>query len=146
MSASPTTLSSFRSVESVEVEISPGELIDKIIILEIKMECITATEKKKNIRRELNILRQCREESIPDSVPLERLTIDLKAVNRRLWTIEDEIRDHECNQTFDDRFVTLARSVYKNNDKRSGLKAQINGLLGASMVEEKSYTDYGNAD
>ncbi len=142
MSASPTTLSSFRSVESVEVEISPGELIDKIIILEIKMECITATEKRINIRRELNILRQCREESIPDSVPLERLTIDLKAVNRRLWAIEDEIRDHECNQTFDDRFVTLARSVYKNNDKRSSLKAQINGLLGATTVEEKSYTDY----
>ncbi len=142
MSASPTTLSSFRSVESVEVEISPGELIDKIIILEIKMECITATEKKKNIRRELNILRQCREESIPDSVPLERLTIDLKAVNRRLWAIEDEIRDHERDQKFDDRFVTLARSVYKNNDKRSSLKAQINGLLGATVVEEKSYTDY----
>ncbi len=142
MSASPTTLSSFRSVESVEVEISPGELIDKIIILEIKMECITTIEKKNNIRRELNILRQCRKESIPDSVPLERLTIDLKAVNRRLWTIEDEIRDHECNQTFDDRFVTLARSVYKNNDKRSSLKAQINGLLGATVVEEKSYTEY----
>ena len=136
MNASLTTLSSFRSVESVEVEIAPGELIDKITILEIKMECITANEKKNNIRHELNVLRQCRKELIPDSLPLERLMIDLKAVNRRLWTIEDELREHERDQKFDDRFVTLARTVYKNNDKRSALKAQINSLLGATMVEE----------
>ena len=142
MSASLTSLSSFRSVESVEVEVSPGELIDKITILEIKMECITAIEKRDNIRHELKILRLRRKESIPDSLPLERLMIDLKAVNRRLWAIEDEIRDHERNQKFDDRFVSLARSVYKNNDRRSTLKAQINGLLGATMVEEKSYKDY----
>ena len=142
MNASLTTLSSFRSVESVEVEIAPGELIDKITILEIKMECITANEKRNNIRHELNVLRQCRKELIPDSLPLERLMIDLKAVNRRLWTIEDELREHERDQKFDDRFVNLARTVYKNNDKRSALKAQINSPLGATMVEEKSYTDY----
>jgi len=146
MSASLTSLSSFRSVESVVVEVSPGDLIDKITILEIKMECITAIGKRDNIRHELKILRLRRNESIPDSLPLERLMIDLKAVNRRLWAIEDEIRDHERDQKFDDRFVSLARSVYKNNDKRSALKAQINGLLGATMVEEKSYTDYENAD
>ena len=86
MNAPLTTLSSFRAVESVEVEIAPGELIDKITILEIKMECITANEKN-NIRHELNVLRQCRKELIPDSLPLERLMINLKAVNRRLWTI-----------------------------------------------------------
>ena len=142
MNASLTTLSSFRSVESVEVEIAPGELIDKFTILEIKMECITANEKRNNIRHELNVLRQCRKELIPDSLPLERLMINLKAVNRRLWTIEDELREHERDQKFDDRFVTLARTVYKNNDKRSALKAQINSPLGATMVEEKSYTDY----
>ena len=142
MNASLTTLSSFRSVESVEVEIAPGELIDKITILEIKMECITANEKRNNIRHELNVLRQCRKELIPDSLPLERLMINLKAVNRRLWTIEDELREHERDQKFDDRFVNLARTVYKNNDKRSALKAQINSPLGATMVEEKSYTDY----
>jgi hypothetical protein len=142
MSASLTTLSSFRSVESVAVEISPGELIDKISILEIKMESITVNEKRNNIRYELDILRHCRKESVPDSLPLQRLTIDLKAVNRRLWAIEDEIRDLERNQTFDNRFVTLARSVYQNNDKRAALKAQINRLLGATMVEEKSYADY----
>ena len=136
MNASLTTLSSFRSVESVEVEIAPGELIDKITILEIKMEYITANEKRNNIRHELNVLRQCRKELIPDSLPLERLMINLKAVNRRLWTIEDELREHERDQKFDDRFVTLARTVYKNNDKRSALKAQINSLLGATMVEE----------
>jgi hypothetical protein len=142
MSASLTTLSSFRSVESVEVEISPGELIDKITILEIKMEAIIANEKRNNIRHELSILRHCRKESIPDSLPLERLMIDLKAVNRRLWAIEDEIREHERDQKFDERFVTLARSVYQNNDKRSALKAEINALLGATLIEEKSYTDY----
>ena len=142
MNASLTTLSSFRSVESVEVEIAPGELIDKFTILEIKMECITANEKRNNIRHELNVLRQCRKELIPDSLPLERLMINLKAVNRRLWTIEDELREHERDQKFDDRFVTLARTVYKNNDKRSALKAQINSPLSARMVEEKSYTDY----
>jgi hypothetical protein len=146
MSASLTTLSSFRSVDSVEVEISPGELIDKITILEIKMECITAIQKRDNIRYELKLLRQSHKEFIPDSVPLERLTIDLKAVNRRLWAIEDEIRQHERDQNFDDRFVSLARSVYKNNDKRSALKAQINGLLGAKMVEEKSYASYEISD
>ena len=142
MNASLTTLSSFRSVESVEVEIAPGELINKITILEIKMECITANEKRNNIRHELNVLRQCRKELIPDSLPLDRLMINLKAVNRRLWTIEDELREHERDQKFDDRFVTLARTVYKNNDKRSALNAQINSLLGATMVEKKSYTDY----
>ena len=146
MSASLTTLSSFRTVESVPVEISPSELIDKITILEIKMECITAIEKRNNIRYELDILRHCRKESVPDSLPLQRLTVDLKAVNRRLWAIEDEIRDLERNQIFDDRFVTLARSVYKNNDKRAALKARINILLGATMVEEKSYADYENND
>jgi hypothetical protein len=146
MNASVTTLSSFRIVESVEVEISPGDLIDKITILEIKLDNISTPEKKNHVRHELDVLRLCRKKSIPDSVPLKRLSTDLKAVNRRLWTIEDEIREHERNQTFDDRFVTLARSVYQNNDKRAGLKAQINELFGATMVEEKSYADYGNGD
>ena len=68
--------------------------------------------------------------------------INLKAVNRRLWGIEDELREHERDEKFDDWFVTLARTVYKNNDKRSALNAQINSLLGATMVEKKSYTDY----
>ena len=142
MSATLTTLSSFRSVEAVEVEISPGELIDKITILEIKLDNITDSTKRNNIRHELNTLRHCRKEAIPDSLPLERLVIDLKAVNRRLWAIEDEIREHERDQKFDEQFVTLARSVYKNNDKRASLKANINALLGSSVVEEKSYTDY----
>jgi len=144
MSASLTTVSSFKIVDSVTVEISPGELIDKIAILEIKMEFIADEEKRAHIRHELHILRHCRKDTIPDSLPLERLTIDLKAVNRRLWTIEDELRDHERRQTFDDRFVTLARAVYKNNDRRAALKAQINALLGASIIEEKSYSEYEN--
>ena len=142
MTASLTSLSSYRSVESVSVDVSPGELIDKITILEIKMECITNIDKRTNVRYELEALRQSRRDTIPDSLPLDRLTIDLKAVNRRLWSIEDEIREHERRQTFDDRFITLARSVYKNNDKRAAIKAEINRLLGASIVEEKSYANY----
>lgn len=142
MTASLTSLSSYRTVESVSVEVSPGELIDKITILEIKMEYITNIDKRNSIRYELNGLRQSRKDTIPDSLPLDRLTIDLKAVNRRLWSIEDEIREHERDQTFDDRFITLARAVYKNNDKRAVIKAEINKLLGASIVEEKSYADY----
>ena len=146
MSAFPTSIASFRIVESVEVDISPGDLIDKITILEIKMTCIDDEEKRNHVRHELHNLRHCSKKSIPDSLPLQRLTIDLKAVNRRLWDIEDELRDHEREQKFDDRFVTLARSVYKNNDRRADLKAQINGLLGATMVEEKSYAEYETAD
>ena len=123
MSASLTTLSSSRSVESIEVEFSPGELIDKITMLKIKMECATANEKRNNIRHERNVLGQCRKESVPEALPLERLMNTLKAVNHRLWTIEDELREHERDQKFDDQFVTLVRSVYKNNAKRSALKA-----------------------
>lgn len=142
MSASLTSLSSFRSVESVQVEISPGELIDKITILEIKLDCITAADKRNHIRQELKALRKCRNQAIPDSLVLDRLSTDLKAVNRRLWTIEDEIREHERDQKFDERFVTLARSVYQNNDRRAALKAQINALFGSTVVEEKSYPEY----
>ena len=129
-------------MENIQVPVSPGEVLDKITILEIKMECIPAIEKRNNIRHDLNALRQSRKDSIPDSLPLDRLMTDLKAVNRRLWEIEDDIRDHERDQKFDDRFVTLARAVYKNNDKRAAIKAEINCLLGASIVEEKSYADY----
>ena len=146
MSASLTTLSSFKIVDSVEVEVSPGELIDKITILEIKLENISTPEKKNHVRYELDILRLCRKKSVPDSLPLQQLMVDLKAVNRRLWTNEDEIREHERKQVFDARFITLTRSVYQNNDKRADLKAQINGLFGAAMVEEKSHADYGNRD
>lgn len=146
MSAQLTNLASIRSVESVRVEISPGELVDKITILEIKLEHITPIEKRNNIRRELKLLMRRKNEAIPESLVLDRLTIDLKAINRRLWDIEDEIRQHERDQKFDERFVTLARSVYKTNDRRAEIKARINSLLGAEMVEEKTYPEYSNTE
>lgn len=142
MTGSIASLSSIRNVPSVEIHVSPGEVIDKITILEIKADLIKDSGKRINVRQELSTLKECRDETIPRSVALERLTADLKMVNKKLWMIEDEIREHERDKNFDDRFVTLARSVYKNNDRRASLKSDINALLGARIVEEKSYEDY----
>lgn len=142
MTGSIASLSSIRNVPSVEIHVSPGEVIDKITILEIKADLIKDSGKRINVRQELSTLKECRDETIPRSVALERLTADLKMVNKKLWMIEDEIREHERDKNFDDRFVTLARSVYKNNDRRASLKSEINALLGARIVEEKSYEDY----
>jgi hypothetical protein len=129
-------------VASVRIDISPGELIDRIAILEIKSDRIADPAKLANVRHELGILRAIRDRDIPPSPGLDRLTVDLKAVNAKLWTIEDEIRDREREARFDERFVTLARSVYRTNDRRAALKAEINALLGATIVEEKSYAAY----
>jgi hypothetical protein len=129
-------------VASVRIDISPGELIDKITILEIKSDRIADPAKLANVHHELGILRAIRDRDIPPSPGLDRLTVDLKAVNAKLWTIEDEIRDREREARFDERFVTLARSVYRANDRRAALKAEINALLGATIVEEKSYAAY----
>lgn len=130
------------AVGSVAVAVSPGELIDKITILEIKAERIPDAAKRANVGRELAALRAARDAAIPSSAELRRLTLDLKAVNIRLWQVEDELRDCERTGRFDDRFVVLARSVYRTNDRRAALKARINALLGATIVEEKSYTAY----
>lgn len=142
MTGSVSSLSSFKNVPSVEIHVSPGELIDKITILEIKAELIKTSGKRLAARHELSILEECRDETIPQSVVLERLTSDLKMMNKKLWVIEDEIREHERNKTFDDRFVSLARSVYKNNDRRAAIKSEINTLLGAEITEQKSYEAY----
>ncbi len=129
-------------VESIRVELSPGELVDKITILEIKAARITDPAKLANVRFELGVLDAVRGEAIPASVQLDRLTTDLRAVNTRLWDIEDEIRDCERNENFGDRFIKLARAVYHTNDRRADIKRRINDLLGARIVEEKSYTAY----
>ena len=129
-------------VSSVQVAISPGELIDRITILEIKADRIAAPDKRANVRHELDALRATRAASIPDSDALDRLAIDLRAVNTRLWDVEDELRACERQSRFDDRFVALARAVYRNNDRRAALKAEINALLGSAITEEKSYAAY----
>jgi hypothetical protein len=119
--------------------VSWGELIDKITILEIKAQRITSETKRTNVLKELNELRAVRQASVSPSAKLDELTALLKAVNERLWDIEDAIRKCERTGQFEQRFVTLARSVYKNNDERSALKRRINDLLGSPLVEEKSY-------
>lgn len=124
------------------VEISPGELIDKITILEIKLERIGDAEKLKNVRVEWETLTAARDGSVEISPELERLTAELKTVNERLWEIEDAIRDCERRKDFGDKFVELARGVYLSNDKRSAIKRAINELLGSPLVEEKSYAAY----
>lgn len=130
------------SVASVRVEISPGELIDKITILEIKEQRIRDKTKLANIRRELEALCAVRDATIGESSELDRLATDLKAINVKLWDIEDEIRDRERDLDFNKRFIACARAVYKTNDRRAKLKYQINEFLGASITEEKSYPTY----
>ncbi|MEM9060354.1 MAG: DUF6165 family protein [Pseudomonadota bacterium] len=127
---------------TVTIEIAPGELIDKITILEIKTENITDPDKLKNVQIELQTLQTSRDAAIAPSSEMSRLTDDLKFVNQQLWTIEDDIRDCERAGDFGDRFIKLARSVYKTNDRRAALKREINVVLGSRLVEEKSYQPY----
>ncbi len=129
-------------VHSVTAEVSPGELIDKITILEIKAERIVEPDKLESVRIELGALIRVRDEALPKLTDLGRLTADLKAVNSRLWDIENEIRGWERRKNFGDPFVDLARAVYRTNDQRAAIKDRINRLLGARIREEKSYAPY----
>jgi Flp pilus assembly protein TadD len=126
-------------------EISPGELLDKLTILEIKRERIREGPKLQNVHIELGSLLAARTRALPRSTELDRLEAQLKRVNERLWEIEDEIRLHEKQQDFGSRFVELARSIYKNNDERARLKKAINALIGSVLVEEKSYAEWGES-
>ena len=121
---------------------SAGELIDKITILEIKLKNIVDPVKNRNVAVELEALSKCFEENIIQSNEIEELKTNLKQVNKALWNIEDDIRKCEQAGEFGEKFVELARSVYKQNDKRATLKKEINILLGSSIIEEKSYADY----
>ena len=124
------------------VEIAPGELIDKITILEIKSERIVDADKLKNVRVELQVLEAARDAAMAATAELADLTAQLKQVNEALWEIEDAIRDCERGQDFGPKFIELARSVYHSNDRRAALKRQINELLGSKLIEEKSYAAY----
>ena len=123
------------------IEVSPGELFDKITILEIKMERIVQPEKRANIRYELERLRAA-ERSLPGLPGPTGLKRRLKAVNEMLWQVEDAIRECERKSDFSEGFVELARRVYRCNDDRSRLKRAINDALGSRIVEEKSYASY----
>ncbi|MEX0838653.1 MAG: DUF6165 family protein [Parvibaculum sp.] len=126
----------------VLIEVGPGELIDKITILRIKSERMSDAAKLANVRHELDVLEKARAENLADGADLRRLEADLKAVNEALWVIEDDIRQCEADKDFGPAFVELARSVYKQNDRRAALKKEINLLTGSSIVEEKSYTEF----
>lgn len=124
------------------VETAPGELLDKISILEIKRERIQDPVKRRNVETEHGILTRTADRHIPDSSELRELAAALKTVNTALWEIEDAIRDCERAQDFGPRFIELARAVYRTNDRRAAIKRQINERLGSALVEEKSYAAY----
>ena len=121
---------------------SAGELIDKITILEIKVKNIRDPEKNRNVAKELEALVKCLRKNISDADQLADLRASLKSINEALWDIEDDIRLCEQRGKFGDKFIKLARSVYRQNDKRAAVKKEINVLLGSSIIEEKSYADY----
>lgn len=122
--------------------VSPGELIDKLTILQIKSRRISEEAKLANVRRELDVLTQCWQGSRWGQRDIRADEAALLAVNERLWDIEDRIRDKERAKAFDTEFIELARSVYIENDERAAIKKRINTALGSSIVEEKSYAAY----
>lgn len=129
----------------ISVPVSYGELIDKITILEIKAARITDPAKLANVRVELDLLMQTWQRDPASATPIDDLWSTLRTINERLWVIEDDIRIKEKAQEFDATFIRLARSVYFENDDRAKAKRAINERLGSTLVEEKSYQDYGNA-
>ena len=128
--------------DQINVPISPGELVDKITILEIKKEFIDDINKLKNINHEYDLLMQIYSNDVSQTDGVDSLKSKLKNINLSLWKIEDDIRDCERDKIFNERFVKLARDVYFTNDKRSKVKLEINLLLNSSLLEEKSYKDY----
>lgn len=124
------------------VPISWGELFDKIAILEIKSERVTAEAALANVRAELAKLTAIAAPTAANGEALAELRAGLKRVNETLWEIEDSIRACEAGKDFGERFVALARSVYITNDERGRIKRDINTLLGSELFEEKQYTAY----
>ena len=129
-------------MKDILVPVSPGELLDKITILRIKVARIQDAPKLANVKLELSLLEQTWKDSggTQHDVAIDERA--LENVNERLWDIEDRIRDKEARQTFDRDFIELARAVYICNDERAAIKKRINLQLGSRLVEEKSYKQY----
>jgi len=125
----------------MKVEISDGELLDKISILQIKSERIADESKLKNIRTEYQELTKIGSKLLEDS-QVFALYSKVKEVNEALWDLEDDIRMKEKAKLFDEEFIRLAREIYRTNDKRAEVKKEINLLTGSLFVEEKSYEQY----
>ena len=132
-------------MSEILVPVSFGELLDNIAILQIKSERMGDPAKLANVRNELSALEKTWMAHPAAGTDIVRLRADLKAVNERLWEIEDDIRVKEKAQAFDQEFIKLARSVYFENDERARIKREINTALGSAYVEEKSYEDYRSA-
>ena len=128
-----------KKMDKILAEISAGELIDKITILEIKKEKISNKEKLVEVNKELISLNETLEKSINDESKILSFKNDLKNINLKLWDIEDGKRLAEKNRQFDEKFIELARSVYKFNDERAKIKLAINNALGSNIKEVKSY-------
>ena len=126
-------------MDKILAEISAGELIDKITILEIKKEKIVSKDKILEINKELISLNETMKKHIPNQATIKNFKNDLKNINLKLWDIEDGKRLAEKNNLFDDNFIKLARNVYKFNDERARLKLEINKVLGSNIKEVKSY-------
>ena len=126
-------------LNQILAEISAGELIDKITILEIKREKITDSEKLKSINKELSSLTKTSNEKIPDKKKIEDLVSNLKDINLKLWSIEENKRKAEKEKKFDETFIKLSRDVYKSNDERAKIKLKINEILGSNIKEVKSH-------
>jgi hypothetical protein len=129
-------------MDEIKVPVSPGELLDKITILRIKSARMQDAGKLAHVRAELEALERIWNASPYAAVDIASEVRALFAVNERLWTIEDDIRDKERAQSFDDDFVRLARAVYIENDERAAIKRRLNVKLGSSLIEEKSYAEY----
>lgn len=128
----------------MRIEVSVGEVVDKITILEIKLEHMKDPGKLKNVRLEYELLRRSLEEEGVEVDP--RDLSELKAINTGLWETEDRLRQKQRDGRFDEEFVDLAKSVYLQNDKRFEIKARINRKTGSKIVEEKEYVDYTDGE
>ncbi len=126
-------------LDKILAEISAGELIDKMTILEIKKAKINDIKKLKDIEKELSSLRITFKKFIPNSSKIRPLINNLKSINLKLWNIENKKRLAEKNNKFDEKFIELARNVYKNNDERAKIKFKINNILGSNIKEAKSH-------
>ncbi len=123
----------------MKIEVSDGEIVDKLTIIEIKLSKIKDSTKLNNLRKEFEILNAAVKKIIKKDDPLYR---ELYDINLKLWDIEDRIRDLEKSRDFGGAFIETARSVYFTNDRRSELKRMINEQTGSDLIEEKSYEDY----
>ncbi len=129
-------------MQEITIPVSPGEMLDKITILEIKSERIEDVAKVANVQYELKLLNAIWDASVNNDETVKGLRQRMKKINEELWEIEDDIRDQERDKNFGAEFVSLARAVYVTNDQRAAAKKELNLYLGSDIVEEKSYQDY----